>query len=145
VATPFVKDSGQILCYNIGMTTVTLQLSEDLAERIAHVGDRLPDLLTFALDTAGIPGNGGNQAQVTQMFPAWLETVDFLAQSPTRREIIDFKLSPESQSRVEVLLDASRRRELSPQEQAELQTYQQIYHLFILLKARARTTAANAA
>jgi hypothetical protein len=41
---------------------------------------------------------------------------------------------------LELLLDKNREESLTAAETAELDTYQQINHLFILLKARARQT-----
>ncbi|MBX3057825.1 MAG: hypothetical protein KF770_15275 [Anaerolineae bacterium] len=123
------------------MTTITFELSDDLAERLTQVGDRLPDVLSFALDMAGIPENDIPRPASTS--PVWLEAIDFLASGPASQAVIDFKLSAESQARLEELLDWHRSGSLTPQESAELAAYRQINHLFILLKARARHNLAN--
>lgn len=65
------------------------------------------------------------------------EVLDFLISRPTLEEIINFKVSPESQARLSLLLQRNREAMLSPIEEAELDTYQQLEHLIILLKARA--------
>lgn len=118
------------------MTTITLELSDDLAARLQQAGDRLPDLLAFALDMAGLP-EGAETSMVT-ITPASLETIDFLATAPTHQDIIDFKLSAAAQSQLEDLLEKHRDNQLTPQEEAELNTFRQINQLLILLKARAR-------
>ena len=102
------------------MSTITLNVSDNLAERLSRVGDRLPDLLSFALDMAGIPG--AEEMTAARTSPAWMETIDFLASSPTHQEIIEFKLSPAAQAHLEVLLQGHHEGELTPQEQAELHT-----------------------
>jgi len=74
----------------------------------------------------------------THDFPVFTELIEFLVHAPSYTEIIAFKVSAEVQERLEALLDANRERILSPLEQAELDAYQQVDHLMILLKARAR-------
>ncbi|MCA9867546.1 MAG: hypothetical protein KIS95_08195 [Anaerolineae bacterium] len=38
------------------MATITLEVPDELAQRLEGVGDGLPWLLMYALDLAGIPG-----------------------------------------------------------------------------------------
>lgn len=78
----------------------------------------------------------------THEFPVFTELVDFLVHAPSYREIIAFQVSAETQERLESLLDANREGVLSPLEQAELDAYQQVDHLMILLKVRARQALA---
>jgi hypothetical protein len=118
------------------MTTIVLEVPEDLAQRLAPFGDRLPDILNFALDMAGIPDEEANS--IDELVPVWLEAIDFLASAPDAQEIIDFKLSPAAQERLDILMQHQQEEHISPQERAELDAYQQINHLFILLKGRAR-------
>ena len=66
--------------------------------------------------------------------------MDFLVSRPTPEQIIAFKVSPAAQARLESLLDKNREDELTDDELAELDTYEQINHLLILLKAHARST-----
>ena len=44
------------LCYIAAMATITLEVPDELAQRLEGVGDGLPWLLMYALDLAGIPG-----------------------------------------------------------------------------------------
>jgi hypothetical protein len=122
------------------MATITLELNDDLVERLHRAGDRLPHLLSHALDTAGIPGS---HVPASPTSIAWLEAIDFLAQSPTSQQIIEFKLSPMAQERLENLVDGERANDLTAVELTELETYRQLNSLFIVLKARARASSAT--
>lgn len=65
--------------------------------------------------------------------------LDFLASSPTPAQIQTFKVSPQTQARLEELLDTQRDDGLTAEEAAELDTYSQINHALLLLKARTYT------
>jgi hypothetical protein len=123
------------------MTTITLEIPDELAQRLNLIGDQLPALLSYALDVSGMP-----VAEVmpgSKSSPVWLEAIDFLARTSEPVEIVNFKLSPAAQDRLEELLDLHREGTLMPQERAELDSFLQINHLFILLKARAQQTLAE--
>jgi hypothetical protein len=63
--------------------------------------------------------------------------IQFLAGSPTSDEIIHFKVSPETQTRLGELLEKNREESLNEFEEMELDAYEQIEHFMILLKAQA--------
>src|SRR5437868_429187 len=65
------------------------------------------------------------------------EAIEFLASSPKPAEIMAFNLSAAGQACLEELLHKQRQDELTTAEAGELDTYQQLNHIFILLKARA--------
>jgi hypothetical protein len=69
------------------------------------------------------------------------EVYDFLLSKPSPEQIIAYRPSEESQTRLRYLLDASRNNQLSPEESAELDDYMQIEHFMRMLKARDRTHA----
>lgn len=71
------------------------------------------------------------------MTPLYTEILDFLASQPSHQDILAFKVSPEAQARLRELLDRSRDGLLTEAETQELDDYQQLEHLMILLKARA--------
>ena len=116
------------------MATITLEVPDELAERLRTVGGNLPDLLSYALDVAGIPGSSISG----ELSSPWNEALEFLGRSPEPAEILAFKLSDEAQDRLEELLDANREETLTPQERDELDAFLQIDHLFIMLKAHLR-------
>jgi len=72
-------------------------------------------------------------------YPAFKEMIDFLVNSPTPQQITAFKISPTAQDRLDELLDKNREEGLTGDESAEMDVYEQINHLFLLLKARARS------
>lgn len=116
------------------MATITLELPDQLAERLTHVGHQLPYLLSYALDSAGLDVADVPHVENT---PLLQEAISFLAQGPTPTEIVRFKFSHKAQARLEELLEEARSGSLTAVAQNELNTYRQLNHLFILLKARA--------
>lgn len=117
------------------MATITLELPDQLAERLSQVGEQLPQLLTHALDSAGVAPT--DATPITDS-PLLQEAVSFLAQGPTPHDIVAFKFSPQAQDRLAFLLEQARSGALTAVENGELETYRQLNHLFILLKAQAR-------
>ncbi|MEZ4511237.1 MAG: hypothetical protein R3C62_05135 [Chloroflexota bacterium] len=97
----------------------------------------LPALLSLAL---ALHEDRSQMQPSTGWHPAFTELLDFLAAGPTPAEIVAYKVSSQTQLRLETLLAKNREEGLTAVESAELDTYQQINHLFILLKARARQT-----
>jgi len=62
--------------------------------------------------------------------------VDLLVQGGNRQEILKFRLDSEAQSRLDQLLEKNRNGVISPEEIAELETFEQFEHVVRLLKAR---------
>lgn len=118
------------------MTTITLDVPQELAEELQTVNDELPELLLMALQIRQLTSKSSWSSVATS--PVFSEMLDFLAGGPTPQEIIDFKVSPVAQSRLEELLEKNRESQLSSAEASELDTFQQVNHIFILLKARAQ-------
>lgn len=122
------------------MAKLTIQIPDELAQRLEPLQHRLPELLWRLLDI--------DSGQTTEQSPAnvekinipevYLEVLDFLIKRPTPEEIVEFKVSPHAQMRLQVLLEKNRSGSLTPIEIAELDVYEQLEHLMILLKARAR-------
>ncbi|MBI3763479.1 MAG: hypothetical protein HY260_16660 [Chloroflexi bacterium] len=119
------------------MTTITLEVPDELATRLAPMRDRIPDLLSIALDLfpAEMPLT---LPAANKIHPAFDEMIDFLASGPTPKQIVAFKVSPAAQVRLEELLDKNREGGLAEEETAELDVYEQINFVLLLLKARAR-------
>ncbi len=62
--------------------------------------------------------------------------LDTLARSVDRDAILSFRVPPESQARLDQLLERNRSGELTADETAELETFRQLEHVVRLLKAR---------
>ena len=114
------------------MRTITLQVPDELADQLAAVQDRLPELLALSLRQPALPA---------QLYRTILT---FLAGEPSADEIAAFAPPPEVQQRWQALLDAERAGTLTPIERAELDELERIEHLVILLKSGALPTLAAA-
>ena len=72
------------------------------------------------------------------------EMLDFLGSGPSARRIVDFKVSPSAQERLDSLLEKSREEGLTEAEETELDVYELVHHSMIRLKASARIALAGA-
>ncbi len=118
-----VADTGIKLNLRKLMATLTIEIPDDLMERLDPLRDRLPDLLRRCLQPDQL------SAEVYRYI------LNFLTSQPTPDEIAAFRPTPEMQARLRYLLDRSRDGDLTPEETQELDEYERIEHLVILLKA----------
>jgi hypothetical protein len=118
---------------------LTIEIPDELARRLEPIQHRIPELLWRLLDSD--PKQTGEQSKVNtatvEIPEVYLEVLDLLIKRPTPEEIITFKVSPHAQMRLQVLLEKNRSGSLTPIEIAELDVYEQLEHMMILLKARA--------
>ncbi len=127
------------------MTTITLEVPDDLAIRLSPPQGGSPKLLIQALvmqslDSlfAGQDAANGESRGADINSPVYLEAFDFLTSRPTLEQIAEFKISASLQDRVEELLGKNRENGLTEQEAAEMNTFLKINHIMILLKAHAQ-------
>lgn len=71
------------------------------------------------------------------------EVYDFLLSAPTPEQVIAFRPSEATQSRIHELLEANREGNLQAEEQAELDEFSRVEHFVRMLKARARQKKNN--
>lgn len=114
------------------MRTITLDVPDDLADQLASMHDRLPELLALSLQQPAVPA---------QLYRAILT---FLASAPGPEQIATFAPPPEIQQRLHKLLERSNSGTLTPADQAELDELERIEHLIIMLKAGALSTLTEA-
>ena len=105
------------------MATITIDIPDELSAQLVQVRDRLPELLALSLQQPAVPAH------------IYREILDFLASQPTPDEILAFRPTPEMQARLRTLLDRSHAGQLTPAEQAELDEFERIEHVLVLLKA----------
>ncbi|MCT7982880.1 hypothetical protein NG796_06200 [Laspinema sp. A4] len=105
------------------MSIITIEVPDELSGQLTQMGDRLPELLAQFLQQPTIPVH------------IYRYILNFLASTPTPEEIADFKPTPEMQDRLQTLLSRSKMGQLTPAEHQELDEYEQIEHLIIMLKA----------
>ncbi|MBD2093439.1 hypothetical protein H6F67_26725 [Microcoleus sp. FACHB-1515] len=110
------------------MAKITLEIPDDLVERLGEnpadwLRDRLPQLLEFEPQQPILPAH------------IYRYILDFIASNPTAKQIAEFRPSASMQERLRSLLDRAQAGDLTSSEQAELDEYERIEHLVILLKA----------
>lgn len=70
--------------------------------------------------------------------PVYRQVYHFLASAPSYEEILAFRPSEASQKRIRALLAANEEGHLTPEEQAELDEFEQVEHFVRMLKLYTR-------
>jgi hypothetical protein len=104
------------------MATITIEVPDEWSEQLAQLGDRLPDLLRQCLQQPILPAN------------VYRYILDFLTSQPTPEQVAAFRPTSEMQGRLRSLLAKSKSEDLTPDERRELDEYERIEHLIIMLK-----------
>ena len=105
------------------MAKITLEVPDELSEKLLQMGDRLPELLALSLQQPPLPAS------------IYHYILDFLASKPTPEQILAFRPTAPMQERLKTLLRRSKTGELTTIEQQELDEYERIEHLIVMLKA----------
>ncbi|MBL7064006.1 MAG: hypothetical protein ISS49_07320 [Anaerolineae bacterium] len=121
---------------------LTLQVPNRVARRLEPIRDRLPALLSQIAEARPPFSFPPVMTRPVNIPLAYAEVIEFLVSGPPPREITAFKVSEKAQARLRKLLDKNRESLLTSAEQAELDLYEQIEHVMILLKARAHASTA---
>jgi hypothetical protein len=104
------------------MATVTIEIPDELSELIAQAGDRLPELLIQSLKEPTLPAH------------VYRYVLDFLATRPTPEQVATFGPTPEMTGRLRLLLERESKGEITPAEKAELDEYERLEHLMVIIK-----------
>jgi hypothetical protein len=107
------------------MVQMTMQVPNELAERIEPVSAWLPTIIELSL--IGFKTTATATAS---------EITAFLLQNPTPQEVFNYHVSEEAQARLRRLLTLNEAGILSETERQELDELQQLEHVIIMLKAR---------
>lgn len=107
------------------MTTITIEVPDELSERLHDEKARLPELLAQSLHQPPLSAK------------TYRYVLDFLASDPTPEQIAAFGPTAEMAERVSTLLAKERAQVITPAEQAELDDYEHIEHLVVMAKAGA--------
>ncbi len=107
------------------MVQMIMQVSEELAERLRPLGAWLPTVLELSLV--------GSQ---TMAAATATEVIQFLSQTPTPQDILNYHVSERAQMRLQRLLTLNAAGMLGEAEQLELDELQRIEHIVIMLKAQ---------
>lgn len=107
------------------MAQITIEVSDELAQDLAPIRDRLPEVLARAL-----------HEQPPILNETYRHVLEFLASTPSPEAILSFKVTTATQERISDLLEKNREGQLTPAESAELDEYVRIDNLISLLKTR---------
>ncbi|MEP7010008.1 MAG: hypothetical protein ABJC13_06775 [Acidobacteriota bacterium] len=111
------------------MTSVTLALSDDLAQRLRP----LEPFLSTVLELSLVGFQTAAAATAT-------EVIQFLSGDPSPKEILAYHASERTQERTRRLLALNQAGLLSEEERRKLDEFEKIEHLVRLLKAQAAVT-----
>jgi hypothetical protein len=137
------KHHAPIIYTHLKMVQLTLEIPDDLAQRLAPFQNQLSELFV-RLITTNLPIEHSPNLElpaVAELPPTYLEVLDFLVSSPTSEQLLNFKVSEQSQVRLQTLLQKNGDASLNPSETAELNVYEQLDSLMTLLKVRAYAMA----
>lgn len=122
-------------------TLITLEVPEDVAQRLNAERTRAPEMLAWALRQLP-PSAPVRSGSVVAPARAFNEMVDFLSSHPTAEQIAAFQISDEAQKRLAELLDKNREEGLNQAENAELDWYEYVHDIMMRLKAQTRAGVA---
>jgi hypothetical protein len=112
------------------MAKITVELPDNLLEEIIQgisgeelLADQLPELLRLGLLAKRSPSN------------VYKYILDFIVSNPTHEEILAFRPTLVMQERLKSLLTQSTAGQLTFEENQELDEYEQVEHLVIMLKS----------
>jgi hypothetical protein len=111
------------------MSPITLQVPDDLAERLRGYEPQLAQILDLGL----------RELAAGQAFAGAAAFLELLATLPTPNQILDLRPSPELQQRIDELLEKSRAGSLTSSEEAEWDRYEYLEHLIRIAKASAQS------
>ncbi|NJN74096.1 MAG: hypothetical protein HC799_15445 [Limnothrix sp. RL_2_0] len=106
------------------MAQILLDLPDDLAKQVQSLvqSDRLGEVLSMGLNQPVVPAR------------IYSYILSFLISNPTPQEISEFRPTPEMQTRLQTLIERNHAEDLTPEEKKELDEYERIEHLIVILK-----------
>jgi len=113
------------------MAKITLDIPDHLAEQLSQLGENPSDWLQRRLPALF----EGNPQQSVLPAHVYRYILDFIASNPTPQQIAEFKPTPEMQDRLRSLLSRNKAGDLASGEASELNEYERIEHIMIMLKA----------
>jgi hypothetical protein len=104
------------------MATVTIDVPDELAEQLDQMRDRLPELLALSLQQPALPAR------------LYHDILTFLASNPAPEAIAAYAPSQELLARLRTLLGRNATGQLTIAERAELDAFERIEHLMVMIK-----------
>jgi hypothetical protein len=129
---------------NRKMAQLTIEISDELAKRLVPFQNQISEIVA-RLITTSLPIEPTNTSeeftsQALSTSPTYIEVLDFLVNRPTSEQIANFKVSERSQTRLQELLEKNRNINIMSSELVELNLYEQLDTLMMMLKVRAYAT-----
>ena len=109
------------------MTEMTIEVRDSLAPQIQSFGGWISTIIELA--AANFKMSAPQKASA--------ELIDFLSNNPLPSEVMNYFLSETLQKRLEFLLDLNGEGKISEAEEKELDEWERIEHIAIMLKAQA--------
>lgn len=106
------------------MTTITIEVPDELSEQLNQHRHRLTEMLA------------GSLRQPPLSAEVYRYILNFIASEPTPEEIAAFEPTPEMTERRRTLVAREKTNEITPSEKAELDEYDRIEHLVVMIKTR---------
>ena len=113
------------------MRTITLDVPDELAEQLADMRERLPELLALSLQQPAVPAS------------VYRDILTFLASNPTPEQLAAFGPRLEVRQRLQTFLERNQAGSLTPAEDAELDELERIEHVMVMLKTGALAVLAR--
>jgi hypothetical protein len=105
------------------MSTIMIEVPAELSELVAQFGNRLPELLAEIAQKPALPAH------------TYRYVLDFLANDPSAEEIAAFSPTPEMIERLRTLVEREKAGDITAREQAELDEYERLEHLMVMIKS----------
>lgn len=109
------------------MVEITMQVSKSLATRIQSFGDWSATIIELSLA----------DFQFQSAKEAATDLINFLSQNPSPQKVLNYFVSDKLQRRLSDLLDMSREGEATENHQREMDEWDKLEHISILMKAKA--------
>ena len=111
------------------MTSITLDVPDEVADKLRVLADRLPRILDLGLRARSAEGSSEYEGVA--------DVLEFLATLPPAEEVLSLRAAPTLQGRIQEFLEKSRSSGLSPEEQLEWERIDHVEHLVRIAKAKA--------
>jgi hypothetical protein len=112
------------------MAKITLDVPDDLLTQLTQGENDLESLEIKLLELVRLSLSPGNLPATVYRY-----VLDFLISNPTPQQLLDFKPTAAMQARLQELVGKYRSGNVTLSEQQELDEYEQIEHLLVMLKA----------
>ena len=117
------------MLYSRQMSAITVQLSDELAERLRSHSERLPEILELGLRELNAESQHG--------YAGAIEVLELLACLPAPEQVLRLRPSELLRRQLQVLLQKSRDGTLSANEEQQWERYEFLEHLVRIAKTNA--------